>query len=211
VKYKKLSLVILLLLIVPQLVDALHYGNDLIPPFPEGSRIIIESHVIDGATNFFKAKAAAMLLFADSEAGAKESFEYSSAILHADNAIEFLEKARSSYLLAYNFGKSAGYIKTRQDVLRNFDFETFQNDRKLNSSIMSKVKPFLSNGDVTGFYNQLITDISEIIELMTAIRGELSKNIKPDNSLYWELLQKISEATLFGNYGTMVGIHAFGG
>ena len=61
VKYKKLSLVILLLFIVPQLVDALHYGNDLIPPFPEGSRIIIESHVIDGATNFFKAKAAAML------------------------------------------------------------------------------------------------------------------------------------------------------
>lgn len=189
--------------------NAVIHVNDIIPIFPDPDQGIIESNVIDGATFYFKSQAAVMELFAVGESGARGLFDVSSALSHTYTAIEHLQRARSGYLKAYALGKSAGYVKSNQNVLVNFDYDAFAADHELNKFIFDRVKSYLGKGDVTGFYMQVVREVDEISEILTTIKSELEKGIRPDTHVFWKLLQKFSETTLFGNYGTMVGITAF--
>jgi hypothetical protein len=205
----KIFLVVFLFFGVTLNSNALYHVNDIVPPFPDPDQEIIEGNIIDGATFYFRGKAAAMNIFAVGESGAKSLFDFSSALSYTYTAIEYLQKAKSSYLKAYNLGKAAGYVKSSQDVLVNFDYDTFADEQGLNKIIMERVKAYLGKGDVTGFYLQAVKYVDEISEILTIIENDLEKGVKPDTRVFWRLLQKFSESTLFGNYGTMVGIAAF--
>lgn len=207
--FVKICLGVFLFFISFSQINALYHINDIIPPFPGGDGEAIESNVIDGSAFYFQGKAAAMNIFAVGESGAKSLFDFSSALSYTYTAIEHLQKARSSYLKAYNLGKAVGYVRSKQDVLVNFDYEAFAAEQGLNQIIMERVKAYLGKGDVTGFYMQGVRYVDEILEILSTIKDDLEKGVKPDTRVFWKLLQRFSESTLFGNYGTMVGIAAF--
>jgi hypothetical protein len=200
-----------LILLIPTYIGAIHFANDLVPPFPDGDKGTIENHIVEGSTMYFKGKAAAMNLLAAGESGSKNLFEMSTSLYLTNTAIEYLEKAKINYTQALDIGKATGYVENRQDALINFDYDGFVLQNGLNPIIMKRVKAYLSKGDVTGFYMQIVIDIEGIIENLKSIKKDLERNVIPRPQVYWKLLQKFSETTLSGNYGTMVGITVYGG
>jgi hypothetical protein len=184
---------------------ALYCANDIVPVFPDKDKGAIEHYVIEGAAAFFKAQADVMNLFSLGEMGARGPFDFSTALSLVRSAEEQLRKAKSSFIQAYDLGKSAGYVESHLSLLKDFDYDGFALREGLNEVIMNRVEAYLAKGDITGFYAQMTEDIDGMIESLTEIRGQLENDLKPKTSAMWQLLQQFSETTLFGNYGTMIG------
>jgi hypothetical protein len=193
------------LLVTARPLTAIYCANDIVPAFPDGDKGAIEHYVIEGAGAYFKAQADVMNLFSLGETGALGPFDFPAALSLVRSAEEQLQKAKSSFLQAYDRGKSAGYAESKLNLLKDFDYDAFALREGLNEAIMKRVEAYLAKGDITGFYAHMAGDIGGMIESLTEIRGQLEVNLKPKTSAMWQLLQQFSETTLFGNYGTIIG------
>jgi hypothetical protein len=185
------------------------YANDVTSPFPPDCKGNIEGYIIEGAKAFFKAKESISSLLFEVESGCEGNFNYIAVLSFTNNAIAYLNKSKAHYLEAYNLGKNKVYLKSESNLLKNFDYDKFAAENNLIIPIMNRVKFYLSNGDVTGYYMQIVNDIEDIANILSITRNYLENSTSPDINYYWKILQKLSEATLFGNYGTMVGKEAF--
>jgi hypothetical protein len=177
--------------------------NDIVPAFPEEEQGAIESAVIQGAIHFLQAKSQAYLLLSEVEKSAQQSLNYSSALISTEKIIAELEKSINEYDQAITCAKRAGYVTEVIQKFKNFNYDAFASQNKLNKDIMAVVKAFFSAGNIVGVYQQYVEYLGEILITLHLIKDKLIADLLPDISLSWQLLQQLSHASLFGNYCTI--------
>lgn len=177
--------------------------NDIVPAFPEEEQGAIESAVIQGAIYFLQAKSQADLLLGEVEKSAEQPLNYSSALICTEKAIAELEKSINKYHQTITYAKRAGYVNDVIQKFKNFNYDTFVSENKLNRDIMVVVKAYFSGGNIIGIYQQYVEYLGEILLTLHLIKDKLSADLLPHVSLYWQLLQQFSHASLFGNYCTL--------
>lgn len=177
--------------------------NDIVPAFPGEVQGTIENAVIQGAIHFLQAKSQADLLLAEVEKSAKQPLDYSSALAYTEKAIAEVEKSINEYHQAITSGKRAGYIDEVIQKFKNFNYDAFTSENKLNRDIMTMVKAYFSGGNIVGVYQQYVEYLGEILITLHLIKDKLTADLLPDISLSWQLLQQFSQASLFGNYCTI--------
>ena len=177
--------------------------NDIVPAFPEEEQGAIESAVIQGAIHFLQAKSQADLLLGEVEKSAKQPLNYSSALICTEKTIAELEKSINEYHQAITCAKRAGYVNEVIQKFKNFNYDAFASENKLNRDIMAVVKAYFSGGNIVGVYQQYVEYLGEILITLHLIKDKLTADLLPDVSLSWQLLQQFSYASLFGNYCTL--------
>ena len=84
------------------------------------------------------------------------------------------------------------------------DYETFQKENQLFPNVFTRVKDFLSIGDVTGIFNEFYLYTGQILELLHKLKKDIDAGIFPDLSIVWRVNQKYSEFKMFGQYSAQV-------
>ncbi len=184
-------------------------ANDVTSPFEDSGKQLIENSVTEGSKAFFKGKAAVMHLLSEGETACQGTFNVGISLTYTNDAVENLEKAKSHYSEANNLGRTVGYVKIRQDKLKDFNYGMLASEKNLRGPAWDRVTSFMRNGDVVGFYSRMSGDIDEILAILYSIKDKLEKGVQPETAEYWILLQKLSEISLFGNYATIIGHRAF--
>jgi hypothetical protein len=204
-----LFLMVVLLTAAPRL-SAFFWVNDILPPFPEGKAGAIEACVIGGASLYFKANSDIMTFFAEAEIPNKVEYNMSRGLELIQSSIKHLRESKKKLLQAAQLGITAGYVERRRSILKNFRYDRFSLEKGMNETIKNRVKSYLENGDVTGFYLEAAEQVDKLLVILADMEESLQNNSKPPLTVSWSLLQKLSELTLFGNYATCIARSAFG-
>jgi hypothetical protein len=203
---KKYFIVIFILFVALNL-HSLIVMNDLNCIFTDGSeKILIEDNVVAGAIHFLHSKANTDLLLVEFEKSARQDFNFSLALEYVEKAMAELEAAKVNYARAAEIGERIGYIEKKMAWFKDYDYDTFITKNNLNKEIAGIVKGYLINADILGVYKHSITNINELLNILTVMRDKVKVNEKPGISTCWMLLQKYSDTTLFGNYSTQMGL-----
>lgn len=183
--------------------------NDIVPAFPEEEQEKIEGAIIEGSILFLEAKSQVALLLKEYEKSAKQGLNHGAALAHVDKAAAALEESRGHYREAAAAGQRAGCVEAKIQELKGFAYDSFAEENGLNRDVMAQVKSYLASGDILGAYRENIAKISGILELLVQIREKLQADGTAEISLVWQLLQRFSEAALFGNYCTIAASAVF--
>jgi len=159
---------------------------------------------------YFKANADIMKFCAGIETLPDTEYDFAGASALVQSAREYLKQAREKYLQAAQTGIAAGYVQTSVNQLKTFDYDRFAAEQELNGTVMDRVKAYLVTGDVIGFYQATADGLEALTVLLEGIGKDLQNKTKPQIPAVWDLIQKLSEFTLFGNYGTVAAHTAFG-
>lgn len=208
-KFLTLFLVGVFFVMVPK-VEAFFWVNDIYVGFEEDKSGDIENLVIEGSSLYFRANADIMNLYAEAEIPPDVEYNYSKSLALVQSALGYLKESRKKYLQAAQMGIAAGYVESKIDLLKAFNYDRFAAEQRLNESVKNRVKSYLKNGDVIGFYQEVADELDGLMVILTDMEKSLQDSIKPSLTVFWNLLQKLTELTLFGNYGTVMGQTAFG-
>ncbi len=204
-----LFLVGVFFVMVPK-VEAFHWCNDICGGFEEDKSGDIENLVIEGASLYFRANADIMNLYAEAEIPPDVEYNYFKSLALVQSALEYLKESKSKCLQAAQMGIAAGYVESKIDLLKTFNYDRFAAKHGLNETVKNRVKSYLKNGDVIGYYQEVADELDGLMVILTDMEKSLQDSVKPSLTMFWNLLQKLSELTLFGNYGTVMGQTAFG-
>lgn len=191
-------------------VGAVVWVNNICDPFPVEKAVGIENLVTEGSALYFKSNADIMNFFAGIEIVPGAEYDFTGASALVKSARGYLKNAREKYLQAVQTGIAAGYVESKAGRLKTFAYDQFTADQELNGTVKERVKVYLSNGDVTGFYQAVADELEVLTVILEDIEKSLQNKVKPQLTDVWKLLQKLSELTLFGNYGTVMAQTAFG-
>jgi len=205
----KKTIFILIVLFFTLTLQALVDMNDIVPAFTGEAQGQIEGAVIEGAIHFLQAKSHSDLLLMEYEKSANQPFNFSAALDHAEKAIGELEKSIEEYEKSVSLGKQAGYVDEILQKFKNFNYDGFSADKRLNNDVMVLVKSYFSAGNILGAYQQNVDHIGEILITMEQIKEKLKINQLADITLFWQLVQRFSKAALFGNYCTITAATIF--
>jgi len=208
---KKKSMIVFMMMVVLGIGVSKLYGliyyNDIVCFFNDvPEKQDMAKNMIEGSNNFLKAHSEAFKLLS-----VYEMSELQTDICTLDatstvkNSILYIGQALINFENAISIGKKIGYNESKMNWFTTFDYEYLRVEKGLNAEIYSKVKYSLQKGDVLGLYQQNITNLKEITNILVDIRDTLNENKKPSIDSCWKLLQKLSEATLWGNYATIIG------
>ena len=182
---------------------AFHFANDICSAFDEVYSASIEGYVIEGASLYFQASSDLMSFFHESEINGKD-------IYNSQQALEYLKRSKAKYIEAALLGNTAGYNADRCQCLQEFGYDDLALQHGLMPAVMGKVKGYLKNKNVVGLYNKIASEIEELTVRLNDVKYQLESGTAPPMPMLWELLQKFTDTTLFGNYATMAGQTAFG-
>lgn len=115
-------------------------------------------------------------------------------------AIYHMEKARATYFQLKSLARVTPYNQEVISRLINFDYDAFQKENGLLSSVFVMVEDFLSVGDVTGVFNKFYSYSGQILDLLYTLKRYVAADIFPQIFNVWQVNQKYSEFKLFGQY-----------
>lgn len=203
-------LTVMVLVLTAATMKAVVWVNDVCRTLPEGPSGLCENMVTQGAEIYFKANANIMSFFAETEITPDKEYNFAKALSLVQSALGYLKEARANYNQAALIGSASGYISAEIELLKSFDYDKFAVEKGLNDAIKERVKCFLKSGDVIGIYQEVAFRIEDVTTTLKVVEKDLQNNVKPKISTVWELLQKFSDLTLFGNYATVMAMAAFG-
>ena len=211
VKKRALQLLtVMVLVLTATMMDAVIHVNDICRSLPDGPSGLCENMVTQGAELYFKANVSIMSFFAETEITPDKEYNFTKTLSLVQSALGYLKDAKANYSQAAQIGSASGYIQAEIAMLKAFDYDKFAAEQGLNEGIKERVKCFLKNGDVIGIYQEVANRVEELTATLKVVEKNLQDNVKPQISTVWELLQKSSDLTLFGNYATVMATAAFG-
>jgi hypothetical protein len=208
-KYLKILILLSALLQIGLHVYGYMYANDTYDGFPEPEKGQISEKIVAGASNFLESNSEALLLLKEYEISTNENFNSTNAFIRTESALKKLEESKKNFSEALKIAGECEYESTYREKLINYNYDSYITEKCLNDEIANRVTYYLKRCDVVGLYRKNIETIDEIIELLKIIRDSLGNNEKPEISTFWTLMQKFSNAALFGNYSTVLSNKAF--
>lgn len=180
--------------------------NDLDCAFKDSTeKAILTTEVVTGSLHFLKAKSNIDMLLYEYEKSALQSFNTAVSFDYLEKGIAELEASRKSYNEALLIGTRLGYSQAKSELFQSFNYDDLIQLSNYNQLIATKVKNYLSKGDILGLYKKNIENLDEILDTLYAINDRMKSGKKPEITLIWRVFQQYSEAALFGNYATVMG------
>ncbi len=168
--------------------------------YRESEKNLVRVDVVEAAAFYLKSQSDVLLLSNKIELADIYAADYPGLRDIVNSAISNMESANAKYAELGQITENSSYNLTTTDNLKNFDYASFREANKGNSTAAGKACDFLKNGDVTGVYSQLLSDTRLILDRLTIIRSALEKDTMPLTSELWKLNRSYAETLLFGQY-----------
>jgi hypothetical protein len=156
--------------------------------------------IIKGAGYFIKSYSDTLFLLNNFELSDLGNINFEKLQPVVNRAIHNLTIARNTYKALLSLATVTPYRKSKLEQLESFDYKSFQAKRKLNASIFEDVGNYLIVGDMRGVYAQTLTNVEDLLILLTSIKNNIDTAHMPENSTLWRINQNFSETYLFGQY-----------
>jgi len=165
----------------------------------------VKTLVIVGAVQFLESHSYFQVFLKRVELAQLSGVNYDEVDGVLDATILSLERAKDTYDDLKNLAGNISYDLAVIEKLKVFDYDGFREENNdFNPLVFQEVNGFLSSGDVTGSYNKMFTDITNILERLRSLKQGIYDNTFPQISIIWELNQKYSNALFFGQYVAMI-------
>ena len=170
----------------------------------EKGYIPIEYYVRDGVGYFLKGYGDIQNFLNLYELQDKDGIDYYEWQKLAESALSNFKNADQTYDLLIKKVEGAPYNEEFISRLIIFNYTDFCNEKGLNSVIFKKCEEYLKKGDITGMYKYTYTVFTDIIDMLSNVKEDLSFNKLPELSLIWKINETCAELSLFGQYASRV-------
>ena len=133
-----------------------------------------------------------------------EGLDYDSLRADLLCAIENMEAARYFYTLLKSTAAITPYNPIMIGRLMTLDYNKFQKVNGLNSDTFRTVKIYLSHGNVTGFFGNLLSRTELILDMLYNLKNSTETDQFPSIQLLWNIAQQYSEFQMAGQYSAQV-------
>jgi len=164
----------------------------------------LKTMVILGAGHFLKSHADFQLFLNKIELSGLTGPNYDEWQGILNSAISGMESARATYRGLKTLAAGTPYNPEVIEKLKSFDYPGFMEKNNLNQEVFKQVGNLLSQGNVTGVYEQIFLDTGEILEGLYRVKQEIDQNIFPGIHNLWDLSKLYSDSLFFGQYTAMV-------
>ncbi len=121
-----------------------------------------------------------------------------------NDAIASMESATANYYELLRVASLTPYNPYVIELLKDFDYDDFQEGKNFNSGIYREVKSFLEKGDITGTYRNMFHKTLSLLCALYAVKYCTDENNFPKIKDLWEVSQMYSDSHFFGQYCTQV-------
>jgi hypothetical protein len=90
-----------------------------------------------------------------------------------------MESARAIFRELKNLAANTPYNQEVIEKLKSFDYPGFMESKNLNQQVFKQVETLLSQGNVTGVYEQIFLDTGVILEALYRVKQEIDQNLFP--------------------------------
>jgi len=156
--------------------------------------------IIKGAEYFFKAQADINLLSENTEISDLYGADFFTLRWSVNSALDNINMTRYYYLELQYKANHTPYNQVIINKLLDFDYDSFREQNSLLKDVFSEVKGYLVNGDVRGVYSRISAHLDSLVNILEAIKVELSAGKVPSNNHMWNLNQVCAKAHMFGQY-----------
>jgi hypothetical protein len=120
-----------------------------------------------------------------------------SALANMNNAVDTYDRLiKKAEVTPYN--------ETVIGWLMAFDYTGFMKKNGLNSVVFQQVAEFLKRGDITGLFGRVYSDLTEINEILSAIKEDVYISTIPEISMIWQINESCATLSLLGSYTSRV-------
>jgi hypothetical protein len=172
--------------------------------FVEPQSITIQGYVIEAAGYFLESHADFLLFLNRIELADLNGVDYSELQLMINNTIAHLTNAKTTYNDLTQIADTAPYDQPFITELLNFDYNSLQQDKSLNSVIFNGIQNYLSAGDIRGIFHKTLADTQDILDLLIPIKCAVDAETLPETEDLWRVNQAYSETQLVGQYAAEV-------
>jgi len=166
--------------------------------------VVLQEDIAAGAGYFLEAYAQTLLLMKQLEVPGAESMKDDTLPLPAGRALENLQQARDAYLRLKQTAAALPYNPAVLDALTRFDYDALQEAGDLEGEIYTRVKSYLSSGQIREIYDEIIARHHTLISLLEKIKSDIHQGVFPGERDVWQASQVFSRTLLFGQYVTRV-------
>lgn len=162
--------------------------------------ITIEMLIVEGAEYFFNANSDIQIILNIFEGQDTKNINYIRLIQTEKNALANITKARLTYERLIRVAEDTPYNLEMIESMRNFPYEDFLKEYRLNPHVFSIIRNYLENGDIIGTFKYSCDMFKSIEKLLLNFQVEISTYRLPEVSGFWKLNELCSETALFGSY-----------
>ena len=160
----------------------------------------IESMVVEGAGYYLLANSCIQSFLNQVELQDVRGVDYSELQRLIANAVEHITNARFAYERLVETAERTPYNPAVIEQLKDFDYDSFMLENRLNETIFKKVEGYLSNGDITGAFRHGLSVIRSIQWLLFIVANYVEFDQMPELEISWKLNELCAEFSLFGSY-----------
>lgn len=161
-------------------------------------------YIAKSAGYFLRSQASMLRMLDKVEMADSEGFDYYNFRLELCAAIENMEMSKLYYTLLKKTASDTPYNPDRIKGLVSFDYDRFRVERGLNAVTLRTVQNYLEKGDVTAFFNYLLSGTSIILDKLYKINETTDKYEMAPIRQFWELNQVYSEILMAGQYSAQI-------
>ena len=121
-----------------------------------------------------------------------------------NNAISSMESAKATYFELKTVAAATPYNPDVIYLLKNFDYNGFQEENGLTQEIFSMVTGYLSAGDITGTYIKMHSNTVSLLNNLYIIKQDIDESNFPKRKDLWGTAQMYSNSQFFGMYISQV-------
>jgi hypothetical protein len=195
---KTLILATMLFFVITNLNGA-WWANEIPCPYPYNSQC--ESLIAQGASNFMQSFSSFYLLLNESELNSNSSEK---STIYIENTINKLIASKENLSQFLSLLKEGTIDPDTIQKLKSFNYESLVAMKKLHPVVMDRVKYFLTEGNLNGFLEEIISDLDIIINNSINIQNIMRNKSIPNLDDLRELFQKFSDCMLLGYYSSLV-------
>jgi hypothetical protein len=115
-----------------------------------------------------------------------------------------MSKALENYKELVEMAKITPYNESVIQLLKNYDYDGFQEENKILPSVFQDVKEYLVQGDVIGVYQKIYDDTDSICKSIDDIKSNLDLQLCLTIDKIRNLSHMIMTSALFGHYIALV-------
>ncbi|MCP4153958.1 MAG: hypothetical protein GY757_39895 [bacterium] len=153
----------------------------------------------NGAANFLQAHSE-YLHFSSLYEMQGDELDYSLWRQRIHSCMEKLRNARDIYSNLIDSAESTPYNQKAIDKLRDFDYNEYMKENRLNPIIFKHVEVYLSTGNITNAYRFIHKQLILIENSLITIENAINTESIPELSEVWVANENFSSTLLFGQY-----------
>ncbi|MGD2093004.1 MAG: hypothetical protein PVH61_42975 [Candidatus Aminicenantes bacterium] len=160
----------------------------------------VESMVVEGAGFYLQANSSIQSFLNQVELQDVRGIDYPEMQGLIANAVENITNARLAYERLVETAERTPYNPVVIEQLKDFDYDSFMLEKRVNQVIFNQVRGYLSTGNITGAFRHGLSVIKSIRWLLFIVANYVLFDQLPGLEISWKLNELCAEFSLFGSY-----------